>query len=245
MRLPNLTLLALSALSTLATSTPAERVISLPAILPAPGKTSVAVKSPLPTTAAKSPLHLASVDDPTPEILTYLRSTLAELRKHTLAINSSVAGTARLDVAKRAASIVTIRAEVKVICYNIAQLNTASIARWADSVGDVAAVRAQLSAAVQELVWEVVYTLKGALGKLQCSIWELLGSQVFVLLASYGQLFCVLNVWVDGFLKQQLGLLNAQIALLTSVFSGLLTNVVDIMGGFFTQATKLLVCLLS
>lgn len=66
-----------------------------------------------------------------------------------------------------------------------------------------------------------------------------------MLLSSFGQLFCTLNVWIDGFLRLSLGLLNAQAGLLTSVFAGLTAYVVDIAGGLFTQVTKLFFCLLS
>ncbi|KAK7181257.1 hypothetical protein DPSP01_003344 [Paraphaeosphaeria sporulosa] len=224
-----------------------------PATLPATTKPST-----LPAVGAAGP-HISSLDDiallgatgsvaSTPAILTYLRSTITEVKKHTLNINNTLASYNRLDLnflTKRANSIIQIRSEVTVICYSLTQLNTASIGRWTDSIGDLASVRAQLLAAVQELVWEIVFTLRGALSRLQCSIWELLGSQVLVLLVTFGQLFCILNVWIDGFLKLALGLLNAQIGILTSVFAGVLSYVVDVAGGLFTQVTKLLTCLLS
>ncbi|OAG11980.1 uncharacterized protein CC84DRAFT_1254337 [Paraphaeosphaeria sporulosa] len=219
-----------------------------PATLPATTKPST-----LPAVGAAGP-HISSLDDiallgatgsvaSTPAILTYLRSTTTEVKKHTLNINNTLASYNRLDLnflTKRASSIIQIRSEVTVICYSLTQLNTASIGRWTDSIGDLASVRAQLLAAVQELVWEIVFTLRGAL-----TIWELLGSQVLVLLVTFGQLFCILNVWIDGFLKLALGLLNAQIGILTSVFAGVLSYVVDVAGGLFTQVTKLLTCLLS
>ncbi|KAF9741639.1 hypothetical protein PMIN06_010559 [Paraphaeosphaeria minitans] len=254
MQLPSLSLLTLSALATLSTSTPVDNALPIPKILPA----TAAKPATLPAVGAVVP-RINSVNDvaftdttgsaaSTPMILTYLRSTITEVKKHTLIINNTVASYNRLDInflTKRANSIVQIRSEVTVICFSITQLNTASIGRWTDSIGDLAGVRAQLLAAVQELVWEIVFTLRGALSRLQCSIWELLGSQVLVLLATLGQLLCILNVWIDGFLKLALGLMNAQIGILTSVFSGVLAYVIDVSGGLFAQVTKLLTCLLS
>jgi hypothetical protein len=77
------------------------------------------------------------------------------------------------------------------------------------------------------------------------AIWDLLGSQVFVLLTTLAQLFSVLNVSIDGFLKMAVSQLNSQIGVLTGIFSGLMTYAVDILGGLFAQLTKLLLCLLS
>lgn len=76
-------------------------------------------------------------------------------------------------------------------------------------------------------------------------IWELLGPEVLVLLATLGQLFTILNVIADGFMKLALGLLNTQVAVLNNVYAGVMSYAVDAAGLLFAQLTKFLICLTS
>ena len=76
-------------------------------------------------------------------------------------------------------------------------------------------------------------------------MWELLGSEVLVLLAALGQLYTILNVFADGFMRLALSMLNAQIGLLNNVYAGVMGYVVAAAGSLFAQLTKYLTCLLS
>lgn len=146
-------------------------------------------------------------------MVTYCTDTLVEIRKHTGLINSTLNFNGPLTSAQRVLCINTVRNEIAAIVQALTQLNWACIGHWGDGIPDLGVARLDTLNAVLALVWEVIFTIRSAMSKLQvCKSSKLLP---FAFTAS--------NLLVRSFLRCSLSLLQRPLL-------GLLKRLADVHG---------------
>ncbi|PVI04349.1 hypothetical protein DM02DRAFT_611603 [Periconia macrospinosa] len=187
------------------------------------------------------PLPLSRRTDDHP-VIYQLNTCMEGVKGHTATINKTVAG--GFDFGAKGQMMGTVKGEfgliIKLVTSIIGEV-TGILSGGGEISGDI---KGEVVKLVFGLLLEIMFTLKGVLGVFKISVFELLGSSVFLLLSVCLHLITVLDAKIEGVLSLVFGLLGGFSGVLHIVLGGLFGKLQGILGGgAFGLVGGLLSCL--
>lgn len=230
---------ALSSLFAASLAAPAPQS-NLPAVLETGDVTVLPTELDLPKSDTEDlALSRRTQDNP---IIVQLTGCVENVKGHTASINKTIAG--QIDLGNKGQIIGSVKSEISIIIQLVTSIIGEVTGLLTGSVAITGEIKDEVVKLVFGLIVEILFTLQGVLAVLKISIFELLGSTVFLLLSVLLHLLTVLNVGIDGVLALVFGLLGGLSGVLNVVLGGLLGKVQGILGGAFGLVGGLLSCLL-
>ncbi|CAI6305431.1 unnamed protein product [Periconia digitata] len=169
-----------------------------------------------------------------------LTSSIEKVKEHTACINTTVAG----DLSNKDEVISSIKGEVLTIIQLVSGIFSEVSGFLSGGIEVSDELKTHVSGLCFELLLEILFTLKACIDALKISIFELLGSSVFLLLSVCLQLITSLDVCVEGVLSVVFGLLGGVSGILGEVLGGLLDSFRGVLGDGFNLISGALGCLL-